>query len=258
MAVIESKGNGFSLFNCVKLPSLPELDKETYPCVFVSVSTGGKYRCVVATHPFNLNDTGKPVASANLVRMSVSLSAEGVWGSWSTPSEAQEGTIMNVGNPIWSNYDILNADGTTYLTASEPISLDGMNVIEWDGDTTGLEVSPTASGYYRVSNATDTDTSKTVISVKQYVGGGAAPLVGQVWAEKTGYFQITRMMHYIPAITDTLTSTGFFAYNNSSYYSSLFAYYPIETGGGMSAGKKFLLRKLFPPVIANALIRKDG
>jgi hypothetical protein len=36
-------------------------------------------------------------------------------------------------SPVWSNHDILNADGSVYFAASDPIPLDGMNVIEWDG-----------------------------------------------------------------------------------------------------------------------------
>ena len=66
---------------------------------------------------------------------------------------------------IWSNFDILNEDGSVYFAASEPISLDGMNVIEWDGDTIGLEMFPGKNaGYYRISSATNIDVAQNILT----------------------------------------------------------------------------------------------
>lgn len=52
--------------------------------------------------------------------------------------------------PIWANYDILNADGTVYLAASEPTEYKGFEITWYDPVTTDFK----AVGWRRVSKHT--------------------------------------------------------------------------------------------------------
>lgn len=120
------------LYNGIRLPALPEWDREMYPYAYIIKSNSSdsyflcvyddravydeKYEytpCIVDTHGDN---------KAQLRKYYVS---NGEWayalgGKVTTPY----GLSFAGGSsdtPVWCNTDILNEDGTVYLPASEPV-----------------------------------------------------------------------------------------------------------------------------------------
>lgn len=146
--ITTSSGDGFALYNGVKLPKLPEWDKSIYPHSFIS-SNGDRYTLFVfdgsgASYDSSANE----VKVRGTKRIYYSLLSDGTWSG-----VEQDFSVFRLDQSlypvIWTNRSIGD-----YLAASEPIPLDGMNVIEWDGDTTGLEVSLTGA-HYRVADYVD-------------------------------------------------------------------------------------------------------
>lgn len=232
--IVESKGNGYSLFNGVKLPSLPEYDKETYPYVFVGKSSSSstvRFAVVASTMPWNVSAKSKPIASANGTRILSARNAEGftVWGDFSSPVDTTEGTELSatIGLPIWANYDIINTtDGTTYLSASDPISLDGMNVIEWNGGTAGLEGFNGETTFYHVSNATDVDVSHPYHLVRKFESDGHLAITTSGFATEDGWYGMGLFGRYINTASETYPTVGVYL-RKPAQTTILFAYFPI-------------------------------
>lgn len=146
MAVTESKGNGYALYNGVKLPNIDTVWTDKNNCPYAcTILLGTDYGTVISSFPFMVVD-GVTVAKGSIYIFALTD------GSW---SEAPSGTLDDYTTvagapPFWASHDITNfADGSVYLAASAPIPLDGMNVIEWDGVTEGLEV---VSNNYRLTD----------------------------------------------------------------------------------------------------------
>ena len=220
MAVIESKGDGYALYGGVKLPSLPEWDKETYPYAFISKrdDTRTRYFFVVSTMAYRINadDGSVPVASTDGISGVSGNNEPGftTWKDFTNFAEREEGDGLRVYTPIWSNYDFLNADGTTYLAASDPIPLDGMNVIEWDGDTTGLS-STSGNNYWVVADGVNLDITKNYI---RKISTGNVSIAG--WSETELFYSGSQVRFY---------KTGEVEFRAvATAHVELFAYYPIE------------------------------
>ncbi len=280
MAVIESKGDGYSLFNGVKLPSLPEITNEwleehdfgtpeewdltEFPEFKYSVifnEDDERILAFISARQFNVDfDVSPPEIwlGDNEYGFLDILQFELEDGNWRFLL-SDVSTIWRFFKLLWSNYDIINTtDNSVYLAASDPIPLDGMNVIEWDGDTTGLEVFPNSPTYVRVSNATDIDVSKEIIAVRHsYVDGTRTSYVSTL-VEKTGYFTRSSVARYVEAPSEAYPLTGVYPYRSEgALFVETFAYYPIETGGEeVSKGKAFLLHKMFSKPIAHAMTKK--
>ena len=162
------------LYNGVELPDINEVwtDKETYPYAVIQdvlngtmnpyywLYTMGTYvtaNNADASDPdYCINRSGnrtKPYRSYYL--------KDGVWNLYS--DKASGAVIVGDGDypAFWSSYDILRKDGTLYLAGSDPISLDGMTVIDWDGDTGG-QAGPDGT-YFKVSD--------TVLTFSDALGG---------------------------------------------------------------------------------------
>lgn len=240
MAVIESKGDGFSLFNGVKLPSLPDYDKETYPYAYV-VSTSNisaKHRILLCTAPLQITGNNLITTADTTVAGSAIVSDYvGEWGEFTTTEKAAGVAYGAKISALWTNYDILNTgDNSVYLYASDPIPLDGMNVIEWDGGTEGLErtaESTTSAPRYKVSDTIVPIDGDNYIVVS--VASGERTVVSNIptYYESGGYYWVgmRRTVGVFWAVETTVngTSPGVQFYSNSTNsYHSLFAY-PIET-----------------------------
>lgn len=274
MAVIESKGNGYSLFNEVKLPSLPEWDKATYPYAHIAKHGDGvRYRIYLTALPLNADTeltaklvTNTSVAVAITPLASIDDIFNSNWGSFSESEKAAGTTVINAAlTVVWSNYDILNkADNSVYLAASEPISLDGMNVIEWDGDTTGLEAFPGDAKYFCVSSTTDVDVNKNCVFAIKRISAGDVIITQTTLTDGGGYWKASNRINYINTISEDYPTTGCFFITRGTQFLSIFAYYPIEPaepeqpeepeGGDISAGVKFLIRQIFNDAFAEVLI----
>ena len=136
--ITQTSGNGYALYNGVKLPNIDSVWTEElkaqypYGCL---VTDGVMYvLMIVSEHGFLGSDE------------SVCTGATGngtSFGLLDSKWQSMDDFTAPAGlpyPPIWGSHNILNIDGSTYMEATDPIPLDGMTVIEWDGDTTGLEV----------------------------------------------------------------------------------------------------------------------
>lgn len=167
MSVTKTNGNGFALYNGVKLPALPERDKEIYPYACITITYTSTYLWV-STMPLHIaSDSGDMVASADGEVARCIRQTSGEWSSSFSTSTMTRGDVLISGNYLkWSNFDVLNDDGALYLSASDPIPLANQSVIEWDGVTEGLESTSrtytypdgteTTLTYYKVSDAVPT------------------------------------------------------------------------------------------------------
>lgn len=265
MAVIESKGNGFSLYNGVKIPSFPEYDKEKYP--YAALYGFSATKLYLSTIPYAYTGSKVVAGGSNVSGMRTMYSVSD--GKWEVMAEDVTSRVYaNLTNPeqiIWTNHDILNeTDNSVYFAASEPISLDGMNVIEWDGDTTELDKwMGTSDQWFCVSHTTDIDVSKEVATVRRYLDGRPLAPNLRVMADKEGYFTVANA-RYVQTASETYPVAGVYLMDfGDSYYTSLFAYYPIaepeqpeEPEGDIGAGVKFLIRQIFNNAFAEVLIRQ--
>lgn len=170
-SVVESSGDGITLFNGVKFPNLPEWDKETYPYYFLTQNyfnyngIVGYLMQLVATdtpqykHELVESTTIVGIQKRCQFQMCTTQSVADVFGgpvgAWSeancyeTGSETFSDYYFSLSEIVWTSYDICDSsqvdnvavpgDTVVISASSAPIPLDGMKVIEWDGDTDGLE-----------------------------------------------------------------------------------------------------------------------
>lgn len=97
---------------------------------------------------------------------------------------------------------------------AEYISLDGMRVIEWDGDTTGLTVGSSGETWYVVVENANIDVNKGFVRMlstnKVYTGD---------WSSTEQFYS---------ALTVRFYPSGEVEFRKTTAYNSLLAYYPIE------------------------------
>ena len=108
------------LYNGMELPALP---KTTYPIAVMDTALYGMLKNAILylfseleyTTIESNGDRGLLLTESNHVRFSATAT--------DTEWTAESGTAgaLNINNIGWANTDILNADGTLYLAASEPI-----------------------------------------------------------------------------------------------------------------------------------------
>lgn len=252
MAVTESKGDGYALYGGVKLPNIDSVwtDKETCPCGTMMIADGS-----IIGEEYSGAVLASLVASAeqNVVNSdgSIFIDAAGVY--LYTDSQAVQTyyesiniqcglnewgganiigvTSWNANEVLWVSYDLLNAtDSTVYLAASDPIPLDGMNVIEWDGDTTGLVSFD--DYWYKVSDEVfkpdhTFNYHLTYSGLAGQVGSGT----NADFTDQSGMMMDSVNSLVISAYTaDVVSETGlYFAKNVIGDYVSLFAYTPATT-----------------------------
>lgn len=122
------------LYNGVRLPKLPEWDREKYPFVVVmqEVSSSIYFAQAIAA-PLYTEETVS-LAGKSLFQLAYdqsyllksAIQETGTWGDWyEVPKAYFQGRLENDGATenvlVWTNHDILNQDGTVYLAASEPV-----------------------------------------------------------------------------------------------------------------------------------------
>lgn len=187
-----ANGDGMALYNGVMFLKLPDYDKTKYPyaylCVRDASADGDAYKgesyaeLRLSSKPFTAySDEGKARFIGTFDQASYigingdQLASDGAdWGfvdgEWILLSAEDNMTTSDTGARItlseitWCSQDLLNKDGSVYLAASDPIPLDGMNVITWDGDTTGLET--VENTWFKMSDdVVDKETAKNGIIV---------------------------------------------------------------------------------------------
>ena len=108
------------LYNGVRLPALPEWDRDVYPFATITAHSGGLY-CfnasdIVLALDYTMSRPNDSGAFLN-IRSAYDKETES-WGENKT--SAVNGYD---GSPIWSNFDIYKSDGSLYLSASEPVPI---------------------------------------------------------------------------------------------------------------------------------------
>lgn len=123
------------LYNGVRLPKLPEWDREKYPYAVIvltdsiavgdSVVDGIRYWLYFTAEPC-VHSLGNniPVGSMRYVlyadENTADICGSSVWGEW---LEAEMNTAMStfLAEYVWANADVMTANGEVKLSASEPI-----------------------------------------------------------------------------------------------------------------------------------------
>lgn len=235
--VTMSKGDGFALYNGAKLPSLPEYDTEAYPYAVLWVNNSSMWFFRAFSKPL-FND-GSSILSNYEEMSAVQYRMGPTESEWTFLIEGVLPNGFSLGAGVftlkWSNYDIINTtDNSVYFTGSDPIPLDGMNVIEWDGDTTGLVAFEGVANCYKVSGNTDVDTSKGIVGVR-YICGNSSYSTSRVSMTKndiaaSNVWQSSAAgVFYVASAGDDYSTTGlFFSSVANRAFTCLFAYYPIE------------------------------
>lgn len=248
MAVTKTNGSGFALYGGAMMPNIESVwDQETYPYALIT-KIDEEIRELFGGIEFVVNFTNYPaeydgecceIASKYPWKWDVRGLVDGQWTAFVDVSENDGSTFASLDAPktptIWASYDVLNADGTVYLAATDPIPLDGMTVITWDGDTTGLEVAP--GGGVRIADYESASSAFVCISAEGMTfmidgfrrqeptfPGWAVALEGSavVLAYETDIVSST-----LPTIRSGIWSTG--AEPGARFY---LAYVPEGAGGG--------------------------
>lgn len=129
------------LYNGVQLPGLPEWDKDEYPYAVISYDDDNTYPYGFTAHNFEsyvgVTDSGTTMLKTRSSGRAITYRfIGGTWGYYAefggSPNSAYKGNVMYASRIIWSNYDILNEDGSLYFAGSTPIPVydntDGLSV----------------------------------------------------------------------------------------------------------------------------------
>lgn len=233
MAVIESKGNGYALYNNVALPdlsvSLPELP-ESAPdkLTKILILTNKEYEeflILLSQEPL-YSDGGLICSGDFYVAICNYLAQESGFDEWQIVGENIGDNLdiwLDYNTPVFANYDFIEITDNSVLlpTSEDPIPLDGMNVIEWDGDMTGVwdngDYTYILAPYARASNAI------AVIGGKVYThfeGGREAWIV----CDSDEY-------NYLIAYANVdmgICACVIYDDEGNPHYTSLIAYTPVE------------------------------
>ena len=116
------------LYNGVELPDINEVwtDKETYPYACISYVSEMYYLAIssctwIWDHSYET--LSNAIAGSAKVYAIGSSETEWTFGAEATFDDTGNGHSL-LDNPIWTNHDILNADGTVYLAASDPVPVE--------------------------------------------------------------------------------------------------------------------------------------
>lgn len=236
--VTESSGDGFALYNGVKLPNIDSVwtDKETYQyaCLGRVNSLAGDPLLFISSLSLSLdyNGSSKFLYSSLPVSYSLYYISGGVW-TLLRDRNGVTGSIQGFEYPIWSNYELTSSDlSTTYLAASTPIPLDGFSVIEWDGDTSGLVTD--GAGSYQVSPYFPEPGSAYTVwseSGSLSVSDSISSLQGQPGSWFTQFIRVFGT----PEGNSLGSSAGVFFSASNNGYVQTFAYRESETEGPTGA-----------------------
>lgn len=113
----------FFLYNGVKLPALPEWDRNRYPYAFIYIvtldGTTGVYTLVVSSSSVMGYDGNGIICPAATVGQRYTVSED----SWAAAAASDDFYIKrdNLIYTVWANFDVLNSDGSVYVAASDPV-----------------------------------------------------------------------------------------------------------------------------------------
>ena len=108
------------LYNGVRLPKLPEWDRERYPFaalnfIYSGENLLGAFLYCLPSVEYGTANGERTVNLSGALRCRIS-SGDSQWGAVESTSGSVLITALD-----WADFDILNVDGTVYLAASQPI-----------------------------------------------------------------------------------------------------------------------------------------
>ena len=240
--ITTSSGNGFALYNGVKLPKLPEWDKETYP--YVAIGNAERedmpYILITSTVPFVIQNERLTVPlgnAAELYAQMTALNTKWIFAQKLTNNSSSIGYApVAKSKTVWCNYNIIDEDNSVFLAASDPIPLDGYTVIEWDGNTEGLEA---MNGmYFLVSDSVPDVSAGDAIIVALASNISDCPRAfTDTLVEEDGYLMDScQLGQAVVVLGSDVLGTGVAFVRLDLYeqyvYTSLFAYKADSGGGG--------------------------
>ena len=113
------------LYNGVKLPPLPEWDKETYPYAVIITTSSGYVLFVCQQEPAPrpaVSDDPSYIWFGEYDYKPMSAYCYEPYSQWEELSTSFSYCSNNI---FWTNTDIYNEDGSVYLAASEPVPVGG-------------------------------------------------------------------------------------------------------------------------------------
>lgn len=243
MAVTTSSGNGFALYNGVKLPDITPLADYDH-------SGNGVFTAAISVTDFSFmvpNALAYQVVggwTGSITRYWVYTNSQDLANSFDVPAATSQWVENDVSivavYPDYSQWIWQDTEELPYYGI--PLPLDGMTVIEWDGDTTGRAV--VEGVMYKVSNVTDIDLNGCSAYYKASDGsvyGGSL-----IWQEaQTGlnvgvYGGDTPMCAVINSV-DGLEDGLYFSSFSEGEYTTIFAY-PASGGGEPTYDRTAFLR----------------
>jgi hypothetical protein len=167
ISVTESVGNGYMMYNHIKLPASPEVDSAEYP--YSAIMRVGKYvGRLSSSQPGRYGTYNKKVgyfvgSGAKKLYYRYDADTLDFVDSTELIDSAFVHWEMDVSQIIWANFDIrgFNGNGLYFTKSPDPIPLDGMTVIEWNGDAEGLETN--SNGMYLISKVAPTGSGDCVL-----------------------------------------------------------------------------------------------
>ena len=120
----QSKQPTFYLYNGVKLPPLPEWDREMYPYAAIqdytnSNSAGWRLYLVAGDAQYNYEGVIAKFGGESVLYSGYTMLVGEK--TWKKAEEYQGASLLLNDRLMWSNFDVLNEDGSVYLAASEPV-----------------------------------------------------------------------------------------------------------------------------------------
>lgn len=166
MVLVDNNGNitvgylynepdsGLMVYGGAVFPELPEWDKEAYPYAYIYTYLFNGYtyyRLVVSATAPQFGSDGYCRAD-DAMRATFYGDVPSEWPSLEIAGGGDSFALNSAlsSSPLWSNHDILNADGTVYLKASTPTEYTGFTITHYDPATTDFR----AVGWRRVSKHT--------------------------------------------------------------------------------------------------------
>lgn len=232
MAVTTSNGNGYALYNGIKLPDIDSVwtDKVTYPYAAVALIQGQTRVLALWSMQASVTDTNLVYPAGMQIALYDNTGSSWTLSGTDTFPNGSSAAPLTLFSAEWCSYDLMNTESNSvYVPATDPISLDGMNVIEWDGDTTGL----TAWGdnHFIIGDSVDFNSGVAVLD-----NVGTLYVTTEMLVEGN----MSGLVYGDEAVVVNIPDTGlaFFYSSNgtSTARATLFAYLSTETppdeGGG--------------------------
>ena len=113
-------------YNGVELPDINTVwtDKESYPYAGIaSMNDGTYYLSAFAKEPYISSDNLYLMTPEEQTYKNWTLSDTGIWTDESDVTVTSVILELSYANTKWASFDVLNADGTVYLAASEPVAV---------------------------------------------------------------------------------------------------------------------------------------